>query len=395
MVEENPLKDQHGVQEDGPEYRSVMMQPLSSRSTERVSGIPPVSNAMSVKVFSKNLNSKKRGLNDPSVSNCRWIVQELRELPEGYVLSAMNVYVKEGTPQQVANRICNAMRSLSITILRSKELDETNALLAESKSGVKFVIRLFRENNMVVIELQRQRGCSLEFREAARTILRCAKGFQQQVSHTTRRFAIPNSLPKRSREVYKNHIHDDIRIACNMLYSAKLDAQILALESMEKLTKDKEAKGIAAKEVLENYECLRHLLFLLDFDKADENSPRERNLNCVPTLRRKILGVIANSCEAISDVQLKEILSKHAYDLKAKAFLSILMRSLEDASIRPHDAFEAVRCLRYLLVSEEVENTIIEMSALDAISSARRTGISSHEGLEQESAKLMVQFQNA
>merc|ERR1711957_467974 len=90
---------------------------------------------------------------------------------------------------------------------------------------------------------------------------------------------------------------------------------------------------------------------------------------------------------------------------------SYLLSSFQQASIRPHDAFQAVKCLRYLLISsEKVVTAMIEMNVMDAIVSSASTSVSvstgdddglnynchhnhhHHEGLKQEINMLMAQL---
>ena len=173
-----------------------------------------------------------------------------------------------------------------------------------------------------------------------------------------------------------------------MLNSQKVDAHLLALESIRKLTTCRDA-SVAAKLVLSNFDFLKRLLFLLE----DRPIP-EMGLCGHSTLCRKILEILANSCEAVSESDLQGILSTNNHDLKTRLFLSFLLSSLHEASTCPHDAFQAARCMRCLLISKEVENLLVEMSAIDAISSARNVGLNFHEELEQESHKLIGQLQN-
>ncbi|MGK3757271.1 MAG: hypothetical protein ACI8RD_009585 [Bacillariaceae sp.] len=252
---------------------------------------------------------------------------------------------------------------------------------------------------MVVVEIQRASGCSFEFRDAAKVILRSAKtGLQQQhqqqkrIVRPERRFTIPLTLPKRSRDDRQKCIQDDFKIACNMLRSNKSDMQVLALESMEHMTKKScEFKDGAAKSILGNCDHLKQLLLLL-CDTTTSTTTDPSQYSCL--LRRKVLAVLANSFEAISTVELAAILSTNDNDLiKTRSFLSSLLSSLQNASILPHDAYQAVRCLRYLLISKEVETAMIQMSVIDVISSACSNGCNFHEGLEQESNKLMMQLQ--
>merc|ERR1711862_800050 len=81
------------------------------------------------------------------------------------------------------------------------------------------------------------------------------------------------------------------------------------------------------------------------------------------------------------------------HDLKSRSFLSLLLTSLHEASSRPHDAFQAARCMRCLLVSKEVESLLVEMSVFDAISSAHNVGLTFHQDLERESNQLMGKLQ--
>lgn len=245
---------------------------------------------------------------------------------------------------------------------------------------------------MFVVEVRRQIGRSFEFRDVAKAILRASKGLQQgQKSFASRRFSIPATFPKRSREIQHKCIRDDFRVAKTMLQSKKYDAQVLALESIEKMMKSCEAKDVLAKSVIYN-DCLKRLLFLLDTcNDIDRTGTESRNSSVLP---RKILRVIANSCEAIGKSDLEVVLSANDNDLKTKSFLSLLLSTIQGAPSKPHNAFEAVRCLGHLLISEIVESAMVEINAIDVISSARSAGFACHQGLEQESNKLMLRLEN-
>lgn len=248
---------------------------------------------------------------------------------------------------------------------------------------------------MIVVEVRRRTGCSFQFRDAAKSILRSSKGLRKQQPRPmpSMKFGLPPKLPKRSREDYHDCIRDDFRVALNMMQSQKTDAHLLALETMGKMTTMSKSSDVAAKLVLSNNDCMKQLLTLLDIYTKDRPSPENesfyRSTQC-----RRILEVLANSCEAIRISDLAMILSTNDHDLKTRSFISFLVSSMQDASIRPHDAFQAARCMRRLLISKEVETLLIEMSAIDVISSARSVGGECHEQLEQESFKLMGQLQN-
>lgn len=376
------------VKEDGPEYRSVMMGPSANHSMLR-SLSPSVKKLGHPQTTSPSSCSGRQSLTESDTPSRRWELKELPKLPADHMLVRPNVYVGDASPQLVADRICNTLRMLAISA-DYKALEGENALLAETQNGAKFAVRLFGQNNMAVVEIQRQAGCSFEFRDAAKAILRSAKGLQHRAA-PGRRFTIPSTLPKRSHEVHQKCIQDDFRIAYRMLSSGKSDAQALALESMEKMTKSCVTKDAAAKKVLGD--CLKQLLSVLDTYSADQSISQEESCQSY-NLRQKVFAVLANSCEAIGKPELAAILSTDDNDLKTRSFLCILLSSLREAPLKPHDAFQAVRCLRYLLISKEVEIAMIEMSAIEVISSARAAGSNCHGALESESRKLMTQLQN-
>ena len=57
----------------------------------------------------------------------QWIIRELHELPSDYVLVRTNVYVKKEDgrlqPQLVADRICQTLKALSITVIHDDDDD--------------------------------------------------------------------------------------------------------------------------------------------------------------------------------------------------------------------------------------------------------------------------------
>lgn len=381
--------------EDVPEYRSVSLQPSAAPAMRRLyRPLEKVNKPFTVVDRSCSNSEDECTSSSSSSSSFRWEINELPDLPTEYALVRTNVYVKDSSAQVVADRICNVLKTQSIAV-DTKGFEEENSLLVETKDCTKLAISLFGHNDMVVVEVRRQGGCSIHFRDTAKAILRSSKGLgKQQPSLSTRKFPMPATLPmpamlpRRSREAQHESIRDDFQIAYSMLRSKKTDAHLLALESIGKMTSFSEA-NVAAKLVLSNFDCLKQLLFLLDLYTEDRPSSGMGS-RC----HRKILEVLANSCEAISASDLAGILSTNEHDLKTRSFLSFLLSSLREASIRPHDAFQAARCMRCLLISKEVESSLVEMSAIDAISSARNVGLNSHQALEQESYKLMGQLQN-
>jgi len=345
----------------------------------------------------------------------------LKDVPSDYALVRTNVYIKNRNPQEVADLICDTLQLLSITPIVDKSNEDTdeeplfegeeNILLAETQYGVKFAIRLFEsseknpnnnDQKMIVVEIKRTFGCSLEFRDAAKSILRAIKTDDNRNNNNDQKkkkgppssFAIPSFLPKRSQEDRTKSIEEDVKIACRMISSNKTDAQILGLESMERLTtiakKNKNINDgdiIAARSVLGHCDCLCRLL--LDDDdtttkKNDSNGIEDSSPSSSSSLllvRRKVLTILANSLEAVSSVkdEVTDDADGNMDRIQSRSFLALLLSCLqrddEDAAssssvcLLPNDAYQAVRCLRYLLKKEVVTTILIEeMNATDILS---------------------------
>lgn len=337
-----------------------------------------------------------------SMSTTPWRVdQELSEIPTEHLLVKTSAYLKEANPQVVADRICDALRALSITI-DSEAFGGDNSVLAETPAGVKFSVRLFRHDGSTVVVVRRHKGCSLDFRDAAEAVLRSAGGLPLKRRKQQRRFSCPpaGTSPKTSPEALRRKlVRDDFQVAYGMLRSNKLDSQVLALESMEKMTTNSRGGGDnydsaakdAAAQVLGSSDCLGQLLSLLDGHNhhGAGDAPMPSSL-----LSRKVFAVLANSCGAIGEAALADLLSAGDSALKSKQFLSLILSSLRDAPLMPHEAFHASRCLRSLLVSSEVELAMNEMSAIDVVLSAHSAGVEfRHEALGRECSEIMVQLQ--
>lgn len=117
MMKSNSGIDQQRVsREDGPEYRSVMIQPLATPVQARDMAPLPKLNKPTFSGFANSCSNKKRGLNESSPPVHRWRVQELSALSADCVLTRTNVYVNDASPQEIADRICVALKTFSIAI---------------------------------------------------------------------------------------------------------------------------------------------------------------------------------------------------------------------------------------------------------------------------------------
>jgi len=236
-----------------------------------------------------------------------------------------------------------------------------------------------------------------------------------------------------------------------------VESRLLALESLERMTAKKTTQpkntipipihetesAVAARCVLGHCDCLCRLILedyteeqeeepaVADEDDADESSSTaaEATYNrrhhsfssirkeasegaAVPAsafssssdlVRRKVLTVLANSLEAISgstEEEFERILATNEQEgtaelIQGRAFLSLLLHCLHDAPSRPHEAYQAVRCLRYLVTMpsthEHVTDLLLhEMQGRDVLRAQHGFVQCHHAGLERESALLLT-----
>jgi hypothetical protein len=127
MSQIDDQNEQQRDKEDGPKYRSMTIeystiQPLAAPNTRRLfSPLEKVNR--SIATFDHSYSKSEDERTRQSSSTYKWEVQELAELPVDYILVRTNVYVKVSSSQIVADRICNALKTLSI-VIDSKSFEE-------------------------------------------------------------------------------------------------------------------------------------------------------------------------------------------------------------------------------------------------------------------------------
>lgn len=364
------------IVEDTPHYRSVMIAgPLSA---------PPMPRSFaSVRPFKTAPQSLKH--EKPIISGAAvWSVADLPSLPAAYFLERSSVYV-EGDAQEIANRICDCLRKQSIAA--SCDGDDKNLLVAETCDCVKFAVRLFADQGKIVVEVQRKCGCSFQFRETARAVLRsAAKGDTTEAPK--RKFTMPSCIPRDTLEQQQQRAESGLEVALQQLCSDRLDSQLIGMESLEQVTRC-ESRGHVSKKVLEG-SCLEKVLSAAQADATDARCDIEEQH--ISVMKRRAITVLANALCAISKLNELEVFLEGCAQLKSESFICNLVETLREASTQPHEATQAARCMQHLMASKDVQSVLIEMSAISVVSDACTTGASRSTLLEQESKKLKMQL---
>lgn len=245
---------------------------------------------------------------------------------------------------------------------------------------------MFADQGKVVVEVQRKCGCSYQFREAARAVLRSAKGVTAELPKRT--FTIPSCIPRENPEEQLQRAEEGLEVAMKQLGASQMDSQLIGMESLEQITRC-ECRALISRKVLEG-SCLEKVLAAAQDDSANARSDmEEQHIN---VMKRRALAVLANALSALSaEGKLADVL-RSTPELKSDTLVSFLVDEVRECVSAPHEATQAARCLQYLMSEKEVEDILVEMSAVSVVSAACTSGARRSSLLEQECRKLKMQF---
>eukprot|EP00522_Entomoneis_paludosa_P018785 CAMPEP_0172440136 /NCGR_PEP_ID=MMETSP1065-20121228/881_1 /TAXON_ID=265537 /ORGANISM="Amphiprora paludosa, Strain CCMP125" /LENGTH=368 /DNA_ID=CAMNT_0013188919 /DNA_START=113 /DNA_END=1219 /DNA_ORIENTATION=+ len=356
------------VVEDKPQMRS--MQIMSAAPMPLMPRSAPIAN--------KIAPSRKA----PQQVEGGWSVGPLSPLPPIYCLERTHLHVDDSAAN-VGDRIAECLRKESIAAVYHKN---ENLVDAETEDNVQFSIRLFEgKNGSVLVEVQKASGCCYSYCQAAKAVLRAAKGIRTPAKRRT--FSIPPCVPKVSAEESEAATRDGLELAEQLLAKQQMDANLLAVESLVHLSKATENQCFTARCILSGQFQVKLLSLIDSFDSASGHDEIERDhLNM---MKRHSLAILANCFAALERSGELVSLLQQQQELTSKGVVSALVSEVAAAGERPHDACQAANCLRTLLAaSEETKRKAADLNACEAISQARHTGVCRHAALEDACTQL-------
>jgi hypothetical protein len=221
--------------------------------------------------------------------------------------------------------------------------------------------------------------------------LRSAKGIRTP-SAQKRRFTIPRCVPKESPEQQQRCTEEGLEIAFNLLKKDRFDAHLLAMESLEQLTRVSECRAFAANKVL----CGQFLSTLVSLIKSRESKQaeavNEMEEKHFAIMHRQALTILANSLAAVqASGELLRLLAE-SNELCSQTLLSVLVSDLNASCQRPHDACQSARCIQSFLLCEQVKDQLMDLGAANAVSTACGEGACRNSILEKEAKILRLQM---
>ena len=265
---------------------------------------------------------------------------------------------------------------------------------AETKENIRFTIRLWRKNNQqIIVESQKIDGCCFLFCQAAKAVLRAAKG---QAAPPKRKFALPSCVPRESEDSQKSCIQGALEVASNMLKMDRMDSHMMAIDTLLHISKASQKPAYAARCILTNDEFRSTLLSLIEcrrLDRSQAETPLgEVEEQHMAILHRNALSIVANCFAALQQSsELADVLAHEEFS--STDFLAALLQDVSECNKRPHDACEALRCLRPLVcASVAVRRKVLELGAQDAVESAAQEGACRHALLENACTNLRCEM---
>mmetsp|Transcript_12137 Transcript_12137/g.29481 ORF Transcript_12137/g.29481 Transcript_12137/m.29481 type:complete len:374 (+) Transcript_12137:169-1290(+) len=361
------------VVEDKPQMRSMMV----------MSAAPMIPRA--APIASRNKMAPPQLTKAPKIeASSGWSVHSLSPLPPIYCLERTHLNVDDSV-DNVADRIADCLRSESIASTFRKD---ENLVEAETSDGVTFFVRLWQgqKKNTVLVEVQKSSGCCYSYCQAAKAVLRAAKGLRTPAKRRT--FSIPPSVPRVSQEECETATREGLELAEQLLGKQQIDSNLMAIESLNHLSKPCPTQCLVARSILTGPFLRGKLLSLVESDSTDASFD-EVEKEHVTLMRRYAFSILSNCFAALEQSgELVEMLQKQE-ELTSTEVVSALVRQVAAAGNSPHDAYQAAKCLRTLLAaSDETKRKAADLNAFETISQARHMGVCRHAALEDACTRL-------
>ena len=335
----------------------------------------------------------------PAAGN-KWSVQQLEPLPAGFPLERTYRRVN-ATGSTVAERITACLFERSI---EAKYNDLEGKAKCRTSDYVSFRIRLFAASDgndsstATIVEVQRRKGSALNFMEDCRAILDAAEG----LASGSQTAPMPPTLKPVSAmsclqgvEIDNDDDNDaqDVEAAEALLIVDQNDSNLLAMENLEELTSrnstSQSTVRLATKKIVsgenESSGIRNAITSLLEHSslQGDQSNIRttkdEMENDYDERMHNLSLSVVHNALTFLADEgSLAELVRMHTgwfHD----TLIPVLIRDVDGARDRPHDACLAAKCLHCL--APYAGQSIADAGAVEALVQAQAFASDNHASL--------------
>lgn len=340
-----------------------------------------------------------------SCPSSSWVSGDYRSLPEVpmfYPIERTSTIVYCYDARGIAERILDCLQKLSIT---AKFNPNKTSLFASTIDYTKFYVRLYKakDNEGVLVELQRADGDSFAFIKYAQVLLASAKG-----EHVDERKALMrrgSSLSYIPASISSCHIEkcsrEDSYDACmahveELIKKDRSDATLLGIESLLLLTdQDRSACPVIAAEAvlgINGHSAIKDFIHKCIHCPRSALSPEVNYFDYASrqceTMHNTALAVLGNSLQTASDAEcprlVRSLLQSNEW-MGQSGIVDVLLSELSHAEDRSHDAYHAARCFNALLdSSSKMKRTLIDRGLGNALKDSQLVGRRRHSLLAQE-----------
>ncbi|KAL7565917.1 hypothetical protein ACA910_021500 [Epithemia clementina (nom. ined.)] len=390
------------IVEDAPRMRSMQVKPLTPTL---LMPLAPLSKSRTTpaplpnKATTSTTTTSTTTTHSPPSRSARWEVGSLEPIPLIYVLERTHVFCNDSAGN-IAQRIAECLRTNSMAAtFRQKEV----AADVETMDNIYFTVRLWAgENgpNHVLVEVQKVSGCCYAYCQAAKSVLRAAKGITAPLSkgpsNLKRSFPMPKCIPKVDRQECLAATREGLHIAEQLLQQNRLDTRLLAMQSLEQLSRCPEHRVFTTKHILQNSQLISTIVELVQTvppkDGDDVFSFSRVEIQHLVQMRRLAFVTLANCLTGLAQAGELMAMLKESAQLTSKPVLVALSNELGAASLRPHEACQAAECLKCLMAASSDMNGQA-FGIPESLMEAQQVGACRHFGLERACTKLYQQQQ--
>lgn len=245
----------------------------------------------------------------------------------------------------------------------------------------------------MIVECQRCVGCGYYFCQVAKKILKAAKTGVIKKASPPGELEVPSSVrnaaPIECNDVNKQ-VTDSMVLVSEMIKVDRMDAELLALESLRHLTSSSSTKAISANLIMSGdvFDAIFSLIVCSRLSRADAgdnlSAYEEEHFSC---MHRFAMQILANCLVSLDETnELVNVLTKRP-ELVSSELLNMFVVTVAGSVSKPHEAVDACKCLQKLCQASEIakKNVLVfsKMMNLENASSCRNAL------LKEESMKLM------
>mmetsp|Transcript_849 Transcript_849/g.1665 ORF Transcript_849/g.1665 Transcript_849/m.1665 type:complete len:473 (-) Transcript_849:280-1698(-) len=341
----------------------------------------------------------------------RWVVSEkvLTPRPTDFPpLEKTSRVVSAVTAADLAVRITDCLQMRSVKAKYSK-----TEVLAKCRSTdfVKFYIRLYSEQEGILVEVQKVYGDSMSFFRDSRAILDAAEG--RAVSKPEEEEPLYLRLPVSQMEFIKDATlppltfeeeSESVNIAAELLASHRSDSNMLGMESLvtliDPLKSLRSSAVIAAKRVLcpedtghDSFNLHNYVMSLIIYNNGSAEAATLDGTameNHYAQLRNLAISSVANAIALLLEEETLWESIRSSRTWYGDVLVPALVRDIAMAEECPHEACYASRCLTSLASMSEstlFASKIREAGGMMALKIAHEVGTREYALLAQDAGK--------